>query len=163
MPGGMTKQQKFDWYDQMLGELAGVPDRLIDITSTLDRVDLDELATRVNDLGELRGRVAALDHVDLDELAARVNDLEKMKAPRLDVETERDGGSVSQEQMGTMGDALETLQVTMDTMAEDVRATIDAFKNELLEMNTKLNLAIRAMSNQLVTDYRRVKVPEPQA
>ncbi|KAL6209017.1 hypothetical protein ACLB2K_019960 [Fragaria x ananassa] len=107
MPGGMTKQQKFDWYDQMFGELAGVPDRLIDITSTLNRVDLDELVTRVNDLGELRGRVAALDRVDLDGLAARVDDLErlkgqvmaleKMKAPRLEVETERDGGYVSQE------------------------------------------------------------------
>ncbi|KAL6208144.1 hypothetical protein ACLB2K_019095 [Fragaria x ananassa] len=173
MLGGMTKQQKFDWYDQMLGELAGVPDRLIDITSILDRVDLDELATRVNELGELRGRVTTLHCVDLDGLAARVDDLErlkglvtaleKMKAPRLEVETERDGGYVSQEQVGAMGDALETLQVTMNTMTEDVRATIDAFKKELLEMNTKLNLAIRAMSNQLVMDYRRVKVPEPQA
>ena len=64
-----------------------------------------------------------------------------MKAPRLEVETKSDGGCVSQEQVGAMGDSLETLQVTMDTIAEDVRATIDAFKNKLLEMNTKLNLA----------------------
>ncbi|KAL6210834.1 hypothetical protein ACLB2K_016066 [Fragaria x ananassa] len=97
----------------MLGELAGVPDRLIDITSILDRADLDELATRDNDLRELRGRVAALDRVDLDGLAARVDDLErlkgrvtaleKMRAPRPEVETERDGGYVSQEQVGAMG------------------------------------------------------------
>ena len=63
MTGRMTNQQRFDFYDQQLGELAGVPDRLINITSMLDRVDLERLVTRVENLEGLRDRVAALENV----------------------------------------------------------------------------------------------------
>ena len=69
----------------------------------------------------------------------------------------------SNEQLEAMSDALDTLHVTVETMAEDVRATIEAFKKEFGEMNVKLNTTMLAVGNQTVTDYRKVKVPEPQA
>ena len=50
----MTSSQRFDNIEQQLHELAGVPDRLIDITSFLDHIDLEEI-------GSLRSRVAALE------------------------------------------------------------------------------------------------------
>ncbi|KAL6204727.1 hypothetical protein ACLB2K_021994 [Fragaria x ananassa] len=82
---------------------------------------------RVNDLEELRNQVAAL---------------KKIKAMRVEIDSGKDRGYVSHEQMGEMSDTLDTLQVTVDTMAKDVRTTIDAFKHELIEMNTNLNLTI---------------------
>ncbi|PRQ22588.1 hypothetical protein RchiOBHm_Chr6g0251961 [Rosa chinensis] len=105
MTGKMTNQQRFDWYDRQLGELAVVPDRLIDITNVLDRVDLDELAARMIEVESLKDRVMAL---------------EKCKARGSRRERNEEETLVPNEQMGAMSDALDTLQVTVDNMAEDV-------------------------------------------
>ena len=43
MANKMTTSQRFDSIEQQLNELAGVPDRLIDITSFLDSIDLGEV------------------------------------------------------------------------------------------------------------------------
>ena len=135
----MTTSQRFDSIEQQLNELAGVPDRLIDITSFLDHIDLDEV----------------------EQLKSRVTTLEKTAARVSHGELPEQGAS--NEQLGAMNDALETLHVTVETMAEDVRATIEAFKKELVEMNAKLNTTMLAVGKQPVTDYRKVKVPEPQS
>lgn len=50
------------------------------------------------------------------------------------------------------------VDVTVDTMADDVRATIKAFKKKLIEMNAKLNTIILVVRNQPVMDYMTVKV-----
>ena len=124
-----------------------MPDRVMEITSLLDGVDLSRMATRLGELEGLKGRVFALE---------KANAREGGKGPR--------GEALgSDEQLGAMSDALDGMQVTIDTMAEDVHATIDAFKNELAEMNAKINLAVRAMGPHQGADARKVKVPEPQA
>lgn len=56
MPHKMTTSQRFDSIEEQLNELAGVPDRLIDITSLLDRIDLDEVES-------LKSRVSTLERV----------------------------------------------------------------------------------------------------
>ncbi len=68
--------------------------------------------------------------------------LEKAKARGRGLERSEDD-PISKEQFGAMSDALETLHGTVDTMADDVRATIEAFKKELVEMNAKLNTTMR--------------------
>ena len=135
-------EQHLDWCDKQLGELAGVPDRLIDITSLLDSIDLIGVATWLRDLNSLKERVAALEKAQVTREGATPG---------------------SNEQLGEMSEALADMKTALNNMTEDVQATVDAFKSELAEMNGKLNLAIRAMGAPPVVDFQRVRIPEPKA
>ena len=46
-----------------------------------------------------------------------------------------------------MSDALETLRISVDTIADDARETLEGFKYEL-------NVTIQAVANQPATDCR---------
>lgn len=51
-------------------------------------------------------------------------------------------------------------------MTEDFRATLDVVRNELAEVNTRVNLTMRALANQApaggAIPVGRIKVPEPK-
>ncbi|TYK22237.1 uncharacterized protein E5676_scaffold333G001330 [Cucumis melo var. makuwa] len=51
-------------------------------------------------------------------------------------------------------------------MSEDFRATLDVVRNEIADVNTRLNLTMRAMANQVsvggAVPVTKVKVPEPK-
>ncbi|KAJ7970903.1 Retrotransposon protein, putative, Ty3-gypsy subclass [Quillaja saponaria] len=61
MMKGMTNQQKFDWINSQLGELAGVSDSMIDIRASLKEFDIPGLIERVTTLEGLVSRVRALE------------------------------------------------------------------------------------------------------
>ena len=62
---------------------------------------------------------------------------------------------------------MKDLQEALNDLVENFRGLVKAMKDEMLEMNTKLNLTMRAVGNQPATgpigmEYGRVKVLEPR-
>ena len=63
--------------------------------------------------------------------------------------------------------AVKDLEEALNDLVENCRGSVEAMKDEMLEMNTKLNLTMRAVGSQPATgpigmEYGRVKVPEPR-
>ena len=54
----------------------------------------------------------------------------------------------------------------INNMTEDFRATLDVVRNELAEVNTRVNLTMRALANQApaggAIPAGRIKIPEPK-
>ena len=54
----------------------------------------------------------------------------------------------------------------IDNMTEDLQATLDVVRNEIIEVNTKVNLRMRALANQALTGEAitvgKIKISEPK-
>ncbi|XP_060673257.1 uncharacterized protein LOC125420382 [Ziziphus jujuba] len=134
---------RFDNIDQQLGELAGV----------------------VN--AHIRGHnwQEAFEKMEtLDDIASRVSALEKNQTTWGNTGP---SSSTAGKRDGAMEEAIERLMSTVNELTEDFRATVEALKIEMGQINTKLAIIMRAVENRPAVpmggDYGRMKVPEPRA
>ncbi|KAJ7968029.1 Retrotransposon protein, putative, Ty3-gypsy subclass [Quillaja saponaria] len=150
MMKGMTNQQKFDWIDSQLGELAGVSDSMIDIRASLKEFDIPGLIERVT---------------TLEGLVSRVRALERNK----NVQGTGDNATELEERVSSIDQFQAQLEGAVHTMRGEISEDMAIMKDELGELNTKVNITMRAVGNDNHNPYaegvgqRRMKVPEPQA
>ena len=69
--------------------------------------------------------------------------------------------------MNALENLVQELQGTVADMTEDCRSSVGTLKNELIEINTKLNLTMCAVGNQPIVaptrgDFGRAKIPTPK-
>ncbi|KAJ7949948.1 Retrotransposon protein, putative, Ty3-gypsy subclass [Quillaja saponaria] len=150
MMKGMTNQQKFDWIDSQLGELAGVSDSMIDIQASLKEFDIPGLIERVT---------------TLEGLVSRVRALERNK----NVQGTGDNAAELEERVSSIDQSQAQLEGAVHTMRGEILEDMAIMKDELGELNTKVNITMRAVGNDNHNPYaegvgqRRMKVPEPRA
>ncbi|KAJ7982631.1 Retrotransposon protein, putative, Ty3-gypsy subclass [Quillaja saponaria] len=150
MMKGMKNQQKFDWIDSQLGELAGVSDSMIDIRASLKEFDIPGLIERVT---------------TLEGLVSRVRALERNK----NVQGTGDNAAELEERVSSIDQSQAQLEGAVHTMRGEILEDMAIMKDELGELNTKVNITMRAVGNDNHNPYaegvgqRRMKVPEPRA
>ena len=129
--------------------------------------ELDGLDERVRDLGSVRlepettnalNRVAVLER-DTTNLLARITAIERRENL-----SSTSHSPPREERMEAMERVVKDLKESLNDLVENCRVSVEAIKDEMLEMNTKLNLTMRAVGSQPATgpismEYGRVKVP----
>ncbi|KAJ7944105.1 Retrotransposon protein, putative, Ty3-gypsy subclass [Quillaja saponaria] len=118
MMKGMTNQQKFDWIDSQLGELAGVSDSMIDIRASLKEFDIPGLIERVT---------------TLEGLVSRVRALERNK----NVQGTGDNAAELEERVSSIDQSQAQLEGVVHTMRGEILEDMAIMKDELGELNTK--------------------------
>ncbi|KAJ7947141.1 Retrotransposon protein, putative, Ty3-gypsy subclass [Quillaja saponaria] len=121
MMKGMTNQQKFDWIDSQLGELAGVSDSMIDIRVSLKEFDIPGLIERVT---------------TLEGLVSRVRALERNK----NVQGTGDNAAELEERVSSIDQSQAQLEGAVHTMRGEILEDMAIMKDELGELNTKVNI-----------------------
>ncbi|KAA0062302.1 uncharacterized protein E5676_scaffold313G003310 [Cucumis melo var. makuwa] len=127
---------------------------------------LEEIAEKTDMIDAIVGRVEGL---PIQELLARVNTL-KGNVGRTSSHERGDSsmGSVAhiEERVQELDSSQKTLLEMMNDMFEDFRATLDVVRNEIADMNARLDLTIRAMENQALAGgaipVSIVKIPKPK-
>ncbi|KAA0053817.1 uncharacterized protein E5676_scaffold352G007420 [Cucumis melo var. makuwa] len=71
-----------------------------------------------------------------------------------------------EERVNELDSSQKTLLEMINDMSEDFRATLDVVRNEIVDVNARLNLTMRAIANQApaggAIPVSRVKIPEPK-
>ncbi|KAA0046578.1 senescence-specific cysteine protease sag39 [Cucumis melo var. makuwa] len=71
-----------------------------------------------------------------------------------------------EECVNELDNSQKTLLEMINDMSEDFRATLDVVRNEIADVNARLNLTVRAITNQALAggaiSVSRVKIPEPK-
>ncbi|KAJ7971608.1 Gag-asp_proteas domain-containing protein [Quillaja saponaria] len=135
MMKGMTNQQKFDWIDSQLGELAGVSDSMIDIWASLKEFDIPGLIERVTTLERLVSRVRALErNKNVQGTGDNVAELEEQyfRAVRMDLEEAK----VTTATMYLVGDA-KLWWRTKYVDIQDGRCVIDSWEDLRRELKAQ--------------------------
>ena len=150
----ITNQQRFDSYDQQLGELASLPSRVESLEAYIQSFELEELVHRVEALESLTHRVRAL---------------ERSERPPVTGENHPHTSSVApgEEHTSAPDNAVAELTKIVNDLSEDVAVTVDTLKREIADLSTKVNVTMVAIGNpsppSTGMDYGRIKVPEPRA
>ncbi|KAJ7970763.1 Gag-asp_proteas domain-containing protein [Quillaja saponaria] len=129
---GMANQQKFDWIDSQLGELARVSDSMIDIRASLKEFDIPGLIERVT---------------TLEGLVSRVRALERNK----NVQGTGDNAAELEERVSSIDQFQAQLEGAVHTMRGEILEDMAIMKDELGELNTKVNITMRARVQDLST------------
>ncbi|KAA0062696.1 uncharacterized protein E5676_scaffold132G00060 [Cucumis melo var. makuwa] len=103
--------------------LLEVPDSILFLESRLE-----EFFEKADTIDAVVGRVEGL---PIQELLARVDTLEHLE-----------------EHVNELHSSQKTLLEMINDMSEDFRATLDVVRNEIIDVNTRLNLTMRAIANQ---------------
>ncbi|KAA0049646.1 reverse transcriptase [Cucumis melo var. makuwa] len=142
--------------------LAKVPDSIRFLESRLEEI---------NEKTDIIDAVAArVERLPIQELLARVDTLEGNIGRTVNYEY---GDSLSgfvahmEERVNELDSSQKTLLEMINDMSEDFRATLDIIRNEIADVNSRLNLTVRAIANQAQTRgvilLSRVKIPKPKA
>ncbi|KAA0047562.1 senescence-specific cysteine protease sag39 [Cucumis melo var. makuwa] len=143
--------------------LVEVPDSIRYLESRLD-----EISEKTDAIDAVAGRVEEL---SIQELLTRVDTLETNISVGRTVNYEHGDSSSGfaanmEERVSELDSSQKTLLEMINGMSEDFRVTLDVVKNEIADVNARLNLAMRAMANQALAggaiSVSRVKIPEPK-
>ncbi|TYK07348.1 uncharacterized protein E5676_scaffold202G00640 [Cucumis melo var. makuwa] len=141
---------------------------LVEVSDSIRYLEsrLDEISEKTDTIDMVAGRVEGL---PIQELLARVDTLE--------VNVGRTGnyeyGDSSlgffahmEGRINELDSSQKTLLEMIHDMSEDFRATLDVVRNKIADVNTRLNLTMRAMTNQVpdggAVPITKVKVSEPK-
>ncbi|TYK00114.1 senescence-specific cysteine protease sag39 [Cucumis melo var. makuwa] len=146
--------------EQML-YLAEVPDFIHFLESRLE-----EITEKTDTIDAVVGRVEGL---PIQELLARVDTLEGNVVRIVNYEYgDSSLGFVAhmEECVNELDSSQKTLLEMINDMSKDFRATLDVVRNEIADVNARLNLTVRAIANQALAggaiSVSRVKIPEPK-
>ncbi|KAA0035434.1 senescence-specific cysteine protease sag39 [Cucumis melo var. makuwa] len=141
--------------------LAEVPDSICFLESRLK-----EIAEKTDTIDAIASRVKGL---PIQELLARVDTLEGNIGRIVNYEyRDSSSGFVThmEERVNELDSSQKTLLEMINDMLEDFRATVDVVRNEIADVNVRLNLTVRAIANQAPAggeiSVSRVKIPEPK-
>ena len=141
---------------EVLGSIRLMEERLEEVSERADAVDV------------VSGR---LDGLPIQDLLARVDTLESQILRIGNVSYERgdsSSGSVArmEERVMELDNSQKDIMEMINGMSEDFRATLDVVRNEIVEVNTKVNLTMRALANQApaggAITVGKIKIPEPK-
>ncbi|KAA0066842.1 uncharacterized protein E5676_scaffold384G002010 [Cucumis melo var. makuwa] len=162
-PSGKAQKDRLVELEEQMLYLVEVPDSIRYLESRLD-----EISTKTNMIDAVAGRVEGL---PIQELLARVDTLEENTNFRRTVNYER-GDSLSgfaahmEERVSELDSSQKTLLEMINGMSEDFRVTLDVIRNEIADVNARLNLTMQAMANQApaggAISVSRVKIPKPK-
>ncbi|TYK08452.1 uncharacterized protein E5676_scaffold654G00680 [Cucumis melo var. makuwa] len=160
--GNAQKDRLVELKEQML-YLVEVPDSIRYLESRLN-----EISEKTDTIDTVAGCVEGL---PIQELLTRVDILETNISVGRTVNYER-GDSLSgfaahmEERVNELDNSQKTLLEMINGMSEDFRVTLDVVRNEIADVNARLNLTMRAMANQApaggAISVSRVKIPEPK-
>ena len=127
---------------------------------------LEEISEKVDVIDAMTNRLNGL---SIQKLLARVNTVET-KVVRTG--SHERGNSLTcsvthtEERVIELDSSQKTMLEMIHGMSEDFRATLDVVRNEIAEVNTKVNLKVRVMENQAPTGGAipagKIKIPEPK-
>ncbi|TYK02461.1 uncharacterized protein E5676_scaffold1738G00820 [Cucumis melo var. makuwa] len=160
-PSGKTQKDRLVELEEQMLYLVEVPDSICYLESRLD-----EISEKTDTIDAVAGCVEGL---PIQELLARVDTLE-VNVRRTGNYEYRDSSSGFVAHMEGRVNELDSSQKTLlemiNDMSEDFRATLDVIRNEIVDANTRLNLTMRAMANQVpvggAVSVTKVKVSEPK-
>ncbi|KAJ7979043.1 Gag-asp_proteas domain-containing protein [Quillaja saponaria] len=133
-----------------MGELAGVSDSMIEIRALLKEFDIPGLIENVT---------------TLEGLVSHMRALERNK----NVQGTGDNAAGLEERVSSIDQAQAQLEGAVHTMRGEFLDDMTIMKDELGELNTKVNITMRAVGNDNHNLYaegvgqRQMKVPEPRA
>ncbi|KAA0052266.1 uncharacterized protein E6C27_scaffold207G00900 [Cucumis melo var. makuwa] len=144
-PSGKAQKDRLVELEEQMLYLVEVPNSIRYLESRLD-----EISAKTDMIN------AVTDHVEglpIQELLARVNTLEENTNVRRTVNYERGDSSSGfaahmEERVSELDSSQKTLLKMINGMSEDFRVTLDVVRNEIADVNARLNLTMRAMANQ---------------
>uniref|UniRef100_A0A9I9EF88 Uncharacterized protein n=1 Tax=Cucumis melo TaxID=3656 RepID=A0A9I9EF88_CUCME len=125
--------------------LAEVPDSICFLESRLE-----EIAEKTDTIDAVAGRVEGL---PIQELLARVDTLEGNVGRIVNYEYgDSFSGLVShmEERANELDSSQKTLLEMINVMSEDFRVTLDVIRNEIVDVNARLNLTVQEMQSPSV-------------
>ncbi|KAA0058303.1 uncharacterized protein E6C27_scaffold274G006370 [Cucumis melo var. makuwa] len=160
-PSGKTQKDRLVELEEQMLHLVEVPDSIRYLESRLEEI-FDETDT----IDAVTGRVEGL---PIQELLARVDTLEANVGRTVNYEYgDSSLGFVAhmEGRVNELDGSQKTLLEMINGMSEDFRATLDAVRNEIADVNTRLSLTMQAMTNHVsvggVVPVTKVKVPKPK-
>ena len=153
--------------------LVGIEEQMLHLMEVPDSIRfmeerLEEVSERAAAVDAVSGR---LDGLPIQDLLARVDMLESQIQRIGNVPYERgdsSSGSVArmEERVMELDNSQKDIIEMINGMSEDFRATLDVVRNEIVEVNTKVNLTMRALANQAPAGgamaVGKIKIPEPK-
>ncbi|KAA0035958.1 uncharacterized protein E5676_scaffold349G00580 [Cucumis melo var. makuwa] len=145
-PSGKAQKDRLVELEEQMLYLVEVSDSIRYLESRLD-----EISEKTDAIDAVAGRVEAL---PIQELLARVDTLETNTNVGRTVNYERGDSSSSfavhmEERVSELDCSQKTLLEMINGMSEDFRTTLDVVRNEIVDVNTRLSLTMRAMANQV--------------
>ncbi|KAA0043588.1 senescence-specific cysteine protease sag39 [Cucumis melo var. makuwa] len=162
-PSGKTQKDRLVELEEQMLYLVQVPDSICYLESRLN-----EISEKTDTIDAVAGRVEGL---PTKEFLARVDTLETNISAGRTVNYERGDSSSGfaahmEERVSELDSSQKTLLEMINGMLEDFIVTLDVVRNEIADVNARLNLTMRAMTNQApaggVILVSRVKIPEPK-
>ncbi|KAA0050163.1 uncharacterized protein E6C27_scaffold675G001960 [Cucumis melo var. makuwa] len=162
-PSGKAQKDRLVELEEQMLYLVEVPDSIRYLESRLD-----EISEKTDAIDAVAGCVEAL---LIQELLARVDTLETNISIRRTVNYERGDSSSGfvthmEERVSELDSSQKTLLEMINGMSEDFKVTLDVVRNEIADVNARLNLTMRTMANQApaggAISVSKVKIPEPK-
>ncbi|KAA0059254.1 uncharacterized protein E5676_scaffold84663G00030 [Cucumis melo var. makuwa] len=162
-PSGNAQKDRLVELEEQMLYLVEVPDSIRYL-----EFRLDEISEKTNTIDAVAGRVEGL---PIQELLARVDTLETNISVGRTVNYERGDNSSGfaahmKERVSELDRSQKKLLEMINGMSEDFRVTLNVVRNEIVDVNARLNLTIQAMVNQApaggAISVSRVKIPEPK-
>ncbi|KAA0057277.1 polyprotein [Cucumis melo var. makuwa] len=160
-PSGKAQRDRLVELEEQMLYLAEVLDSIRFLESRLE-----EITEKTDTIDVVAGRVKGL---PIQELFARVDTLEGNIGRTVNYEYgDSSSGFVAhmEEHVNVLNSSQKTLLELINGMSEDFRATLDVVRNEIVDVNARLNLTMRVIANQAQTrgviPVSRVKIPEPK-
>ncbi|KAA0055009.1 uncharacterized protein E6C27_scaffold43052G001620 [Cucumis melo var. makuwa] len=160
-PSGKAQKDRLVELEEQMLYLVEVPDSIRYLESRLDKI-----SEKTNIIDVVAGRVEGL---PIQELLARVDTLEANAGRNVNYEYGDSSSSFVAHMEGRVNELdnyQKTLLEMINGLSEDFRATLDVVRSEIADVNTRLSLTMRAMTNQApvggAVPVTKVKVPEPK-
>ncbi|KAA0049998.1 reverse transcriptase [Cucumis melo var. makuwa] len=147
-PSGKAQKDRLAELEEQMLYLVEVPDSIRYLESRLD-----EISEKTDAIDAVVGRLEAL---LIQELLARVVTLETNISVERTVNYERGDSSSGfathmEERVSELDCSQKTLLEMINDMSKDFRVTLDVVRNEIADVNARMNLMMRAMANQAPT------------
>ncbi|TYK18539.1 uncharacterized protein E5676_scaffold119G00390 [Cucumis melo var. makuwa] len=160
-PSGKAQRNRLVELEEQMLYLVEVLDSICYLESRLK-----EIFEKADTIDVVAGRVEEL---LIQELLTRVNTLEANAGRTGNNEYEDSSSDFvahMEERVNELDSSQKTLLKMINGMSEDFRTTLDVVRNEIADVNTRLNLTMRAMANQVPVGREipitKVKVPKPK-
>ncbi|KAA0061803.1 senescence-specific cysteine protease sag39 [Cucumis melo var. makuwa] len=162
-PLGKAQRDRLVELEEQMLYLAEVPDSIRYLESRLE-----EISEKTGTIDAVAGRDEGL---QIQELLERVDTLEANINFRRTVNYECGDSSSGfdahmEERVSELDSSQKTLLEMINGMSEDFRVTLIVVRNEIADVNARLNLTMRAMANQASAEgailVSGVKIPKPK-
>ena len=149
--------------------LVGIEEKMLHLVEVLDSIRFLEMRLKKVDVIDVVS--IRLNGLPIQDLLARVDTLESQIIRTGNVTYKR-GDSLSgsatrmEERVIKLDNFHKNIMEVINGMTKNFLATLDVVRNEIVEVNTKVNLTIRVLANHVPTGgiitIGKIKIPEPK-